>query len=53
MARDAVYTFAQPAEEYKQEKQNASHFPQSIKMKFFEAKFGTESDGVCVCWRTG
>jgi hypothetical protein len=48
MARDVVYTFAQLAEEYKQGKQNVSHFPKSTRMKFFEAYFDTENDGVCV-----
>ena len=48
MARDVAYTFAQLAEEYKQEEQNVSHFPKSTRMKFFEAKFDTENDGVCV-----
>ena len=43
-----MYTFAQLAEENKQEKQNASHFPKSIRMNFFEAIFDMESDGVGV-----
>ena len=41
------HVFAQLAEEYRQEMQNLSHFPKSTRMKFFEAKFDTENDGVC------
>jgi hypothetical protein len=43
-----VYTSAQLAEEYKQEKQNVSHFPKNTRINFFEAKFGTENNGVHV-----
>jgi hypothetical protein len=47
MARDLVYTFAQPAEEHKQEKQKAFLFPQNTRINFFKAKFDMKNDGVC------